>query len=481
MNDKKQLKLNILYNGLYQVLNLIVPLITAPYISRTLGAEPLGTYDYVLANTGYFLMLQGLGFGLYGSIRVAAVRDDPEALNQVFWKVFLAKLLLCAATVISFLIFIPFQKSSYRSLYLIFLLSILAGGIDLSWFLTGLEQFKITLSRNAAVRVASCVLIFLLVRSKNDLGMYAVIMQGAALVGNLCLLPGVRPHIGAPRFKGKELFVCMAESMVYFVPGIINTIFASVDRTMLGSMSRIEEVAYYEQAVKIVNLCSTLISSVSAVILPRMTYLFHNEKDPHVVQALFYRSMNGIFAVTAAVSFGAAAIADLFIPAFFGEEFTASAPLLKILSINIFTIAVSNFCGQQGLIARGRQREYNISITVSAALNVGLNALVVRRFGAVGVSATSAFAGIVGLFVILFFMRDFATAAQLLNRNWKYLAAGAVMLGTVAQLPDSLPSWPGVFLRIALGGAVYFVLLGVLRDEFFLDLVRSLWKRRNTP
>ena len=481
MNDKKQLKLNILYNGLYQVLNLIVPLITAPYISRTLGAESLGTYDYVLANTGYFLMLESLGLSLYGSIRTAAVRDDAESLNRVFWKVFVTKLLLCAATVVSFLLFIPFQKSSYRSLYLIFLLSVLAGGIDLSWFLTGLEQFKVTLSRNAAVRVASCVLIFLLVRSKNDLGMYAVIMQGAVFVGNLCLLPSVRPHVGRPQFRLKELFACVAESMVYFVPGIINTIFASVDRTMLGSMSRIEEVAYYEQAVKIVNLCSTLISSVSAVILPRMTYLFHNEKDPAVVRGLFYRSMNGIFAVTAAVSFGAAAVADLFIPAFFGEKFTASAPLLKILSINIFTIAVSNFCGQQGLIARGRQREYNVSITVSAVLNVGLNALVVRRFGAVGVSSTSAVAGIVGLFVILFFMRDFVTAAELVKNNWKYLAAGAVMLGTLTMLPASLSSWPGIFLRIALGAAVYFALLAVLRDAFFLDFVQSLLNRRKTP
>lgn len=481
MNDKKQLKRNILYNGLFQVLNLIVPLITAPYIARTLGAEPLGRYDYVLANTGYFLMLEGLGLSLYGSIRVATVRDDSEELNRVFWKVFLTKLLLCAGTVIAFLIFIPFQNSSYRSLYLIFLLAILAGGIDLTWFLTGLEQFKVTLSRNAAVRVASCVLIFLLVRSKNDLGLYAVIMQGAVFVGNLCLLPSVRPHIGRPRVRLRELFACVAESMVYFVPGIINTIFASVDRTMLGSMSRIEEVAYYEQAVKIVNLCSTLISSVSMVILPRMTYLFHNEKDPTVVRSLFYRSMNGIFAVTAAVSFGAAAIADLFIPAFFGEEFTASAPLLKILSINIFTIAVSNFCGQQGLIARGKQRAYNISITVSAALNVGLNALVVRRFGAVGVSSTSAIAGVVGLLVILYFMRDFVGVGELLKNNWKYLVAGAVMLGAVALLPDSLSSWPGVFVRMVLGGAVYFVLLAVLRDAFFLEFIQSLLKRRKTP
>ena len=481
MNDKKQLKLNILYNGLFQILNLIVPLITAPYISRTLGAELLGTYDYVLANTGYFLLLEGLGLNLYGSIRTAAVRDDREELNRVFWKVFLAKLMTCALTVAAFVIFIPFQKSSYRGLYLVFLLSVLAGGIDVSWLLTGLEQFKVTLSRNAAVRVASCVLIFLLVRSKNDLGVYAVIMQGAAFVGNLCLLPGIRSYIGRPQFRCRELFACVAESMVYFVPGIINTIFASVDRTMLGSMSRIEEVAYYEQAVKIVNLCSTLISSASMVILPRMTYLFHNEKDPNVLRTLFNRSMNGIFAVTAAVSFGAAAIADVFIPAFFGEEFTVSAPLLKILSINIFTIAVSNFCGQQGLIARGRQREYNISITVSAVLNVGLNALVVRRFGAVGVSATSAAAGVVGLFVILYYTRDFVNAAELAQKNWKYLAAGAVMLAAVALVPDSFSSWPGIFLRIALGGAVYFALLGLLRDEFFLDLVRNMLKRRKTP
>jgi len=112
---------------------------------------------------------------------------------------------------------------------------------------------------------------------------------------------------------------------------------------------------------------------------------------------------------------------------------------------------------------------------------VGLNALVVRRFGAVGVSATSAAAGVVGLFVILYYTRDFVNAAKLAQKNWKYLAAGAVMLAAVALVPDSFSSWPGIFLRIALGGAVYFALLGLLRDEFFLDLVRNMLKRRKTP
>ena len=88
------IKKNFLYNAFYQVLTLILPLITTPYISRVMGAERVGVYSYAYSIAYYFGMFILLGTNNYGNRTIASVRDDKKILSKTFWSIYAMQLFL---------------------------------------------------------------------------------------------------------------------------------------------------------------------------------------------------------------------------------------------------------------------------------------------------------------------------------------------------------------------------------------------------
>ena len=80
----ESVKKNFLYNIVYQILLIILPLITAPYVSRTLGATSVGIYSYINSIAYYFLIIAMLGISNYGNREIAAVRENKEKLSEKF-------------------------------------------------------------------------------------------------------------------------------------------------------------------------------------------------------------------------------------------------------------------------------------------------------------------------------------------------------------------------------------------------------------
>ena len=83
-----EIKKNLIYNVTYQILVIILPFITAPYISRVLGAHNVGVYSYTQAFANYFYLFAMLGVMNYGNRTIAAVRDDFEEIKRRFWEIF---------------------------------------------------------------------------------------------------------------------------------------------------------------------------------------------------------------------------------------------------------------------------------------------------------------------------------------------------------------------------------------------------------
>ena len=84
---KNKVGRNLAYNLIYQILILLLPLITSPYISRVMGAEGIGIYSYVSSIAYYFLIFINLGLANYGNRSIARVREDEEKRSQVFCSI----------------------------------------------------------------------------------------------------------------------------------------------------------------------------------------------------------------------------------------------------------------------------------------------------------------------------------------------------------------------------------------------------------
>ncbi len=174
---RNNLKTNLIYNIVYQISALILPFITAPYISRVIGAKGLGTYSYYNSIALYFVYFAMLGISNYANRLISKKANNEEQLNENFSSVYYLQLITSTIIFITYLIFLIFFVKDDLLVPSIMFFHVLSSMFDVSWLFFGLQEFKITSIRQLVIRLLSFVSIFIFVRTKNDLWIYTLIMS----------------------------------------------------------------------------------------------------------------------------------------------------------------------------------------------------------------------------------------------------------------------------------------------------------------
>lgn len=468
---------NISYNIVNQIVSLIVPLVSAPYIARIFNPELIGAYSYALANSSYFVLLENLGFALYGQIKIASVMDDSKARSTAFKEIYILKLVLMTISLTLYcIVVLTVDDFVAKKLGAIMIINILANGIDVTWFFNGVEAFKTIAIRNIIVRMISLVLVLLAVREESDIYIYAIIMQGAALIAYLLVLPLLKKYIVYSNTENLCIKRHLKPAMIYFIPGLVTTIFSSTDKSMLGIICNNYEVGVYEQANKISQLCMSAISAIGNVLMPRATYLYHRGNGSLEADKLFYKSIKIVLLISLPVTLGISAISEEFIPLFLGKGYEKSALLLVGLSLNVLILSLNNLCGQQCLIARDRQRSYNISVIVPAIVNVMFNWILIPLMQSIGAVIASVFASIVTMAMILTASSDMITVKKLVRLSWKYMVASVFMYGVVKYcMLFRADHILGLAIHILIGIVLYIGFLIVMKEELIYILIKKVW------
>ena len=246
-----------------------------------------------------------------------------------------------------------------------------------------------------------CVLCF--VKNEGDLCLYALIMQGFTFLSFLAVYPVMKKYLDWPGLKAINPLKSIKPAAIYFIPGLVTTIFSSTDKTMLGIMSSTYEVGIYDQAHKISQICMSAIASIGNVMLPRAAYIYKNGslEEKKKANEFFLSSFRIVCFISAPIVFGIIAIAAEFIPVFFGEGYDDCYPVLVILSLNVGITALGNLCGQQLLIARGQQMRYNSAVLISAIGNIAFNYGFILFWNSKGAAIASVLAALLSLILIL--------------------------------------------------------------------------------
>ena len=173
--ENKSIRKNFVYNLIYQLLTIILPLITTPYVSRVLGAFNVGIYGYALSISAYFVLFGTLGTILYGQREIAYVQNDKEKYSKAFWEIFILRTITMLISLIVFLVIFVDRNNDYYTYYLILSLEIIGNLFNISWLFQGLESFKQIVVRNLFVKTISIICIFVFVNEPSDLWIYFLI------------------------------------------------------------------------------------------------------------------------------------------------------------------------------------------------------------------------------------------------------------------------------------------------------------------
>ena len=495
---KKSITKNYIYNMVYQVLILLLPLVTTPYLSRVLGAEGIGIYSYTYAIVTYFILFGSLGVAMYGQREIAYAQENVEERKRVFIEIVLFRFVtIFVSSIIYYFFFI--RGEAYQIYYQILLLELIAAAFDISWFFQGMEEFKRTVTRNVLVRVCSVSAVFLFVKNKEDLALFTLIYSIGDLLGNLSLWLYLPKYIKGVKVKNINTFRHIWPIILLFIPQIANQIYKILDTTMIGNLVQDKaETGYYEQGQKVIRLLLTVVTSLGVVMVPRMASTFASG-DKKQIQSYLKMSFRFVFFLAFPIMFGIISISEAFVPVFFGAGYDKVVVLINIISPILLLMGVANVLGTQYLLPTKHQKEYTISVAIGVVFNFIANYILITKYASIGASIATVLSELLVVIIQYQYMKKEVPFKELLSLAWKYFLAGILMfvvcfgIRYVLNIESILTIQENIALAINMnneyfinvvsiisqmifGALTYFIVLVILKDDYvfkFIDKIKS--------
>lgn len=453
------IKKNFIYNSIYNIMVLFIPLITTPYISRVLGASGVGTYSYAYSIASYYVLFIMLGLNNYGNRSIAQVRDNKEKLKKTFWSIYSLQFLLGIFINLVYLGYSIFLSSNYLvSLSVVFY--VISGCFDVNWLFFGLEKFKITVIRNTLIRVITTISIFLFINNSEDIIIYCIIMTFGTLLSQLVLWPYIIKNIPFYKPSIKEIVIHIKPNLFLFLTVIAVSLFKVMDKIMLGMMTVASEVGYYESAEKIIQVPIALITSLGTVMLPRMTNIV--SKNEQQSGKLLYKSVIFAMFISTSLCFGIMAVSKEFVPLFYGEGFEKCIYLYLVLLPSCLFLAFANVIRTQYLLPHEMDKSYVISAFLGAAVNILINYLLIPYFGCIGAGIGTFFAEMIVCLYQVYAVKKYLPIKMYFYKSLHFVFSGGIMFIILYLLDFSqVSNIIALFIKIFIGIILYFSILGV--------------------
>lgn len=480
---KKSVAKNYIYNLMFQVLKVILPIITTPYVSRVLGAENIGIYGYTLSISAYFILFGSLGVAMYGQREIAYNQENKKEYSKIFWEIVIFRIITMSISMIIFgIIFV--SHGQYDIYYRILLLEMLGNCLDISWFFQGQEDFKRTVLRNLAVKLISVISIFVFIKTSNDLMKYFWIYVLSILIGNVSLWFYLPKYLDRVKFKKLNIFRHFRPTVSLFIPQIAVDIYTVLDKTMIGAIiSNKSEVGYYEQSQKIVKVLLAVITSLGTVMMPRIANTFARGEKEKVTDYM-KKSFNLVFLLAFPLILGIIVATKNFVPLFFGEGYDRVIIIMQVISPIILFIGLSSIVGTQYLLPTKRQKEYTISVICGALVNFLMNFILIWKFGAMGAAIGTVIAEFTVTAVQIYFVRKDFNLLKIAKISINYILSSFIMFGCCYLINFvNVGNLVNVILKVLVGIVIYGICLLVLKDKFVNEIVskcmNKILSRRN--
>ena len=319
----KRTFLNILYNAVYQIFLVLVPLITVPYLSRILGPKTYGIYSNVNNIVQFLMIFCTLSVSYIGMRTISQIRafGSGQDLTKAFWGLWYFQAIAGFLTIALVIAVTSFFHIKYGQYLLLMVPYLISAQIDISWFFQGLADFGRVVLKNTAVKLVSVILILLWVKSPGDLWKYMLIMSVSTMLGSFVFWFDIHRYVGGPVKHFYQYRATVKAIITLLIPQIATQIYTSLDKPILGLFQNSTQVAFYDNTQRISNMVLGIVTSISLVIMPKMAGEGKKEQRIVLKKSLEATVMLGtLFAVIIMAN------TKEFVPFFFGHKFIPMTP-----------------------------------------------------------------------------------------------------------------------------------------------------------
>ena len=466
---------NYLYNLMYQLLSMILPIITIPYISRVLGAEGLGKYSLTNAYAQYFVLFGMIGLGLYCSREVAYVRDDKDKLSKTFWELNFLRLITMSVSIFLYILFcIYIVDIDNRSIAFIQGFVLLSALLDISWLFIGIEDFKRVSIRNSIIKLLGTSLVFIFVKNKSQVWLYALILGGTQFLGQFIMWLDIPKDIKFFKPNKNELIRHLLFSVKLFIPQIAINVYTMLDKVMLGNLVNEVEVGMYDNAQRIIRVSLTIVTCLVTVNAPKIANLYKNKQMKELSQNI-YKSLSFVSFLVFPMVFGLIGICKTFIPWFYGPGFDGIEQMFYFGSWLMIPVSWASILGVQILISIKQEKKYTTAVTSGAIINLILNIFLIKIFGGVGATISSVLAEFIGIVIIIYFVKDIVNIKPLFKLIPKYFISAFLMFLVVYNIGTIVnPTIIGTFVQVLVGSISYIGIMFIIKDANLLYIINFI-------
>lgn len=478
---QRKLAINAFLNTLKTVLGIVFPLITYPYISRVLGVENIGVYNFSASILSYFSLIAALGISTYGVREGTQYRNDKYAIEKFVSEIFTINVIstLIAYILLFGLLFGTPFIAKYRGPVLILSAEIFFATIGVSWVCNIYEDFLAIAVRTIAFQLLSLVLIFLLVRSSDDLIKYLIIILLSNSGANLFNFFYIRKkYCKFQLVTNSNWLRHLKPIMIIFSTSVAITIYVSADTTMLGFMMDDYHVGLYSTAVKIYTIIKNVLAAILMVMIPQFA-LFFSRGDENRISELYTRIFNVLTAIMLPICMGLFSLSHDIVLLVSGNQFIGAANALKLLSLAVSFSLYSYMYTQCILIPNKQEKVVFIATAVSALLNVILNLVLIPIWGINAAALTTVLAEMTTFIIAYYYSRKTVRLGNI-KKNLISVMTGCI---SIIAICGSLSMVDNMIIRVvgSICGSIlsYFIILQLLHNPVLNQMKQLILDRKN--
>lgn len=352
-------------------MNYIIPLITLPYLVKTLGPASYGALGFSLALIQYFTRLTDYGFNLTATKDIAS-NKDALSVSKVFWSVFACKFLLTMLSLGGVLLLIEFSSFiyGYKQVILCSFGMVIGSFLFPIWLFQGLEKMGWIAIANIGSRLITIPFIFIFVTKPEDVWIAALVTSLTSILAGIVSFFYIIKYkwIKIVKITKKDIFHQFKSGFHIFLSSGAVSLYTTSIPIFLGFVSGPIAVGYYVAADKLRLAVQGVISPVSQAIYPRIVDILSRDKS----KALFF--IKKLFKIQAGFTLILSVIvmtsSGVMIHALYGAHYEQSIIILCILSPTIFLVGVSNVLGTQVMLTFNYKAAYSKIVMIAAFLNM---------------------------------------------------------------------------------------------------------------
>jgi len=471
------LKKNFIMNMILTMSSFIFPLITFPYVSRILLAEGTGKVSFATSLISYFTLFSQLGVPTYGIRVCASVRDNKEELSRTVQELFIIRFITTFVSYIAFaivLLTVP-RLQADRTLYIVVSFNIFFTFIGMEWLYKALEQYTYITVRSIAFKFVALMAMFMLIHEKNDYVIYGGITILAASASNIFNFLNLHKYINIKPIGNYDLKRHLKPVLIFFAMSCATTIYTHLDTLMLGFMATDTDVGYYSAAVKIKNILVSVVTSVGAVLLPRVSYYIKNGQMDSF-KKVTSKALHFIILIAAPMMVYFMFYAGESIRFLSGSGYEGAIIPMIIIMPTLLFIGASNLMGIQILVPFGKEKIVLYSEILGAFLDLIINAMLIPKFTSSGAAVGTVIAEFSVALFQLVVLKDLII--PILKEIDHFSIVGALTLASIASL------WVKAihlnsFFTLAISATCFFVsyvvVLRLRKESLFIELEEQIF------